>query len=168
MIKIEFNDQEIERLYQQFMEHPPGLVKKKLHVIYLKSLGLPHHQIALIARVSGDTVTGYLKEYGEGGLAAISVVRIHCPTSSLLPHQDQVKAHFQNQPPHTVAEASHEIGELTGIRLSLSACRDFLRKRLGMRCRKMGVIPSKADPEKQEAFLKAMFALIVEKTRNAL
>jgi hypothetical protein len=66
MIKIEFNDQEIERLYQQFMEPPPGLVKKKLHVIYLKSLGLPHHQIALIARVSRDTVTGYLKEYGEG------------------------------------------------------------------------------------------------------
>ena len=148
MIKIEFNDQEIERLYQQFMEHPPGLVKKKLHVIYLKSLGLPHHQIALIARVSGDTVTDYLKEYGEGGLAAINVVRIHCPTSSLLPYQDQIKSHFQNQPPHTVAEASHEIGKLTGIRLSLSACRDFLRKHLGMRCRKMGVIPSKADPEK--------------------
>ena len=61
MVKIEFNGEEIERLYQQFMEHPPGLVKKKLHVIYLKSLGLPHHQIALIARVSGHTVTSYLK-----------------------------------------------------------------------------------------------------------
>ena len=61
MVKIEFNGEEIERLYQQFMEHPPGLVKKKLHVIYLKSLGLPHHQIALIARVSGDTVTSYLR-----------------------------------------------------------------------------------------------------------
>ena len=45
------------------MEHPPGLVKKKLHVIYLKSLGFPYHQIALIARVSGDAVTSYLKEY---------------------------------------------------------------------------------------------------------
>lgn len=153
MIKIEFNGEEIERLYQQFMEHPPGLVKKKLHVIYLKSLGLPHHQIALIARVSGDTVTSYLKEYSQGGLAAIGMVRIHCPTSSLLPHQEQIKSHFQSQPPHTVAEAAHEIGKLTGIRLSLSACRDFLRNRLGMRCRKMGVIPSKADPEKQEAFL---------------
>ena len=51
MIKIEFNAQEIERLYQQFTEHPPGLVKKKLRVIYPKSLGLPHHQIALIAQV---------------------------------------------------------------------------------------------------------------------
>jgi len=77
MIKIEFNGEEIERLYQQFMEHPPGLVKKKLHVIYLKSLGLPHHQIALIARVSGDTVTSYLKEYSQGGLAAIGMLRIH-------------------------------------------------------------------------------------------
>ena len=60
MLKIKFTEAEVEQLYQQFMEHPSGLVKKKLHVIYLKSLGLPHYEIARIARISGDRVTAYL------------------------------------------------------------------------------------------------------------
>ena len=64
-------------------------------------------------------------------------LRIHCPVSSLPPYRDQIKSHCQDKPPHTVAQASHGIETLTGIKLSLSACRDFLRKRLGMRCRKM-------------------------------
>jgi len=41
------------------------LVKKKLHVIYLKLLGLPHYEIARIARISGDRVTADLKEYDD-------------------------------------------------------------------------------------------------------
>ena len=61
MFKIKFTETEVEQLYKQFMEHPSGLVKKKLHVIYLKSLGLPHYEIARIARISGDRVTAYLK-----------------------------------------------------------------------------------------------------------
>jgi transposase len=135
------------------MGHPTGLVKKKLHVVYLKALGLPHQEIARIARLSGDSVTRYLKEYGEGGLASIGELKTHCPVSSLEPHREQIKAHFQKSPPHTIAQASHEIEKLVGIKLSLSACRDFMRKRLGMKCRKMAAIPSKADPEKQSKFL---------------
>lgn len=166
MIKIEFTEQEIEQLYQQFMEHPPGLVKKKLHVIYLKALDLPHHVISRIARISGDTVTRYLAEYDEGGVEAIAQLRIHCPVSSLLPYRDQIKSHFQDQPPHTIAQASHEIEKLTGIKLSLTACREFMRKRLGMKCRKMGVMPSKADPEKQELFLKNQLEPLLEEEKE--
>ena len=65
MLKIKFTGAEVEQLYQQFMEHPSGLVKKKLHVIYLKLLGLPHYEIARIARISGDRVTADLKEYDD-------------------------------------------------------------------------------------------------------
>ncbi len=153
MLTIEFTEAEVEQLYQQFMENPSGLIKKKLHVIYLKSLSLPHYEIARIARVSSDRVTDYLKEYEQGGLSGIGRLNIYRPVSSLLPYRDQIKAHFQKYPPHTISQASHEIEKLVGIKLSLSACRDFMRKRLGMKCRKMAVIPSKADPEKQEQFL---------------
>ena len=65
MLKIKFTEAEVEQLYQRFMEHPSGLVKKKLHVIYLKSLGLPHYEIARIPRISGDRVTADLKEYDD-------------------------------------------------------------------------------------------------------
>jgi transposase len=153
MLKIQFKEAEVEQLYHQFMENPPGLVKKKLHVIYLKSLGLPHFEIARIARISGDRVTDYLKEYKEVGLSGIGELRIYRPVSSLLPYREQIKEHFEKHPPHTVSQASHEIEKLVGIKLSLSACRAFMRKHLGMKCRKMAVIPSKADPEKQALFL---------------
>ena len=153
MLKIQFTAAEVDLLYHQFMEHPSGLVKKKLHVIYLKSLGLPHFEIARITRVSGDRVTDYLKEYDQVGLSGLGVLHLYRPVSSLLPYQDQIKAHFQKHPPHTVSQASHEIEKLVGIKLSLSACRDFMRKHLAMKCRKMAVIPSKADPEEQAIFL---------------
>ncbi len=151
---MEFTRDEINDLYHEFMGHPAGTTKKKLHVVYLKSLNLPHQDIALIARVSCDTVTRYLQEYNKGGLAAISIVRTHSPSSKLLPHKEDIKLYFQSNPPHTVSEAVFEIEQITGIKLGLSACRKFMLKHLRMKFRKMAAIPSKADPERQECFLK--------------
>ncbi len=36
-------------VYEQFMQHP-GLIRKKLHVVYLKAQGLAHKEIERIAR----------------------------------------------------------------------------------------------------------------------
>ena len=154
MVKMELSQDEINELYHEFMGYPAGTIKKKLHVVYLKSLNLPHQDIALIARVSADTVTRYLQEYSEGGLPAVSLVRTYSPASKLLLYQVEIKACFQSNPPHTVSEAFFEIEQLTGITLRLSACHEFMLKYLGMKCRKIAAIPSKADPERQEAFLK--------------
>jgi hypothetical protein len=63
MPKIKFTEAELEQLYQQFLEHPSGSVKNKLHVIYLKSIGLPHYEITRIAR--------------------IGILRTYCPVSAL-------------------------------------------------------------------------------------
>ena len=153
MVKMEFTEDEINELYHEFMAHPAGATKKKLHVVYLKSLNLSHQDIALIARVDADTVTRYLHEYNEGGLTAISIVRTYKPSSKLLPHKKEIKLLFQSTPPHTVSEAVFEIEQLTGIKLGLSVCREFMHKHLGMKCRKMAAIPSKADPERQDVFL---------------
>jgi len=35
MLKIDFTEKTIDQVYQQFMEHPSGVTKKKLHVVYL-------------------------------------------------------------------------------------------------------------------------------------
>ena len=141
-VKLDFTKTEIEQLYREFMEHPSGPTKIKLHVVYLKALGLSHQDIVRIARVSGDSVTRYLKAYAKGGLAALCTSQLHRPVSALLPHLEAIKTHFQAHPPHTVAQASHDIEKLTGIKLSLSACRDLMRKRLGIKCRKMLMVPS--------------------------
>ena len=111
-----------------------------MHVVYLKALRLPHQEIVRIARVSGDSVTRYLQAYIEGGVTTLCSSQRYCPRSALLPHSEVLKTHFQAHPPHTVAEAAYEIEKLTGIQLALSACRDFMHKRLGMKYRKMAVI----------------------------
>ncbi len=145
---------------------PCGHFCGKLHVVYLKALGLSHKEIERIARTSADSVTRYLKDYNAGGLAALGVSRTHRPVSSLQPYHDQIKAHFLKQPPHTVSEASHEIEALTGIKLGPSACRDFMRKRLGMKFRKMAVIPAKADPKKQAEFLNNQLEPLLEEEKQ--
>lgn len=111
-------------------------------------------------------MTRYLKEHDKGGLAALSVSRTHSPVSSLQPYHDPIKSHFLKHPPHTVAEASHEIEVLTGIKLGPSACRDFMRKRLGMKFRKMAVIPAKADPKKQAEFLNDELEPLLEEEKQ--
>ena len=75
MLKIDFTEKAIDEVYRQFMEHPSGPIKKKLHVVYLKAQGLAHKEIEHIARTSADSVTRYLKEYVEGGIEALGVSR---------------------------------------------------------------------------------------------
>lgn len=166
MTKLDVTDAEIENLYRLFMEHPSGAAKKKLHVVYLKALGLPHRDIIRMARVSGDSVTRYVQAYVEGGAAALCTTQYYCPASALLPHRDTLIAHVKEHPPHTVAHAAHMIEKLTGIPLALSACRDFIRQRLGMTCRKMGMIPSKADPDKQLTYLQETLEPLLEAERQ--
>ena len=45
MLKIDFTEKAIDDVYQQFMDQPSGLAKKKLHVVYLKAVGLAHKEI---------------------------------------------------------------------------------------------------------------------------
>ena len=87
-------------------------------------------------------MTRYLRAYIEGGMPALCLSRRHCPGSALLPYSEGLKTRFQAHPLHTVAEAAYEVEKLTGIQLALSACREFMHKRLGMRYRKMALIPS--------------------------
>ena len=148
------------------MEQPSGVTKKKQHVLYLKALGLAHKGIERIARTSSDSVTRCLKDYKAGRLAAFGLLHTHCPASALQPCQDQIKSHFLKQPPHTVVEASHEIEVLTVIKPRPSACRDFMRKRLGMKFRKMVDIPAKADPKKQAEFLNEPLEPLLEEQQG--
>ena len=43
-----------------------------------------------------------------------------------------------------------------------------MRKHLGMKCRKMAAIPSKADPEEQNIFLENKLKPLLEEEKNGL
>jgi transposase len=79
-------------------------------------------------------------------------LNFYAPTSELEHHRFQLAAYFREHPPATLKEAAAKILELTGIKRSPSAVGRFLNS-LGMAPRRVGTIPSKADPEAQERFL---------------
>ncbi len=72
MIQITFSSIEIDTLHQGFTNHPNPKIRQKMHVLYLKSMDMPHQQIRQICRISKSTLTGYLKQYIKGGIAGLT------------------------------------------------------------------------------------------------
>jgi len=121
--------------------HPDPRVQRKMEVLWLKSHGLSHDQIAAYADVSRRTVQRYLDEYIEGGLPRLRRCRWHQPHSALAEHHDCLEGYFQQHPVRSAKQARALIEQQTGIRRSLTQVRHFLKDRLGLRWRKTGAIP---------------------------
>lgn len=151
MLKLAFTAEEIRHLDRERYHHPHPRVQRRMEVIYLKALGLPHREISRLAGVGGNTLRSYLRAYQAGGIERLKEIRFRRPNSALLAHQSSLEAYFRDQPPASVKEAAVKIGELTGIQRSPNRVRLFLKK-LGMERYKVGTIPAKADVEKQQVF----------------
>lgn len=124
-----------------------------MEALYLKSQGYPHKEIAQLIRVTEPTLLSYLRDYQSGGITKLKALTFNRPQSELKQHQESLEAYFREHPPKTLAQAAAKIAELTGIVRSREQVRHFL-KSMGMSCRRVGVIPAKADPEAQEEFVK--------------
>jgi len=153
MILIDFNDEEIEVLKYERYYHPHPRVQRKMEALLLKSQGLSHKQICELTSISANTLRHYLRAYIEGGADKLKEINFYRQQSKLLEHKKTIEDYFREHPPSTIKEAMAKIEELTGIKRSPTQIRKFL-KTIGMRLLKVGVVPSKADPEQQEAFKK--------------
>jgi hypothetical protein len=65
----------------------------------------------------------------------------------------------------TLNEAVDKIEELTGIKRSPTQVRKFL-KSMGMKCLKVGSLPSKADPDEQEEYKEKKLEPRLNKTKQ--
>ena len=148
MIRINFTAEEQQALHYERFHYPDPRIQVKMEVLWLKSRGLAHAQIAVLARVSTRTVQRYLNEYQEGGLERLKQDRYVGPTSALEPHVGSLREYFEKHPPASVKEAQHVIEQQTGVRREESQVRAFLH-RLGMRCRRVGTVPGKLTEEQQ-------------------
>lgn len=153
MIRIAFTEDEIEQLRKERFEHPHPRVQRKMETLLLKSEGLPHNWITRIVGISENTLRQYLREYKEGGIDRLKEIRSYNPQSKLVEHQESLETYFEEHPPATVNEAAAKIEEITGIRRGPTQVRNFLNS-LGLRPRKVGMIPAKADVEEQDRFKK--------------
>jgi len=153
MIRIEFTEDAIEKLRYERFHHPHPRVQRKMEALLLKSDGLPHHQITRILGISENTLRQYLREYEEGGVERLKSLHFYRPLSELAKHRQSLETYFEEHPPATVNEAVAKIKQLTGIRRGPTQVRSFLNS-LGLRPRKVGMIPAKADVEEQDRFKK--------------
>ena len=99
-----------------------------MEVLWLKSHGLPHEQIALLGNISETTMREYFQLYLEGGVDGLKQVHFHRPESQLVEHINSLEAYFRVNPPASIKEAQREIERLTGIRRSETQVRVFLKK----------------------------------------
>ena len=126
-------------------------VQTRMEALWLKSQGVAHGEISRLVGISSTTLTSYLRAYQEGGVEALKMVRFYRPQSELSVHRGTLEAYFRAHPPASAKQAMATIETLTGVRRSPDRVRLFL-KHLGMKCRKVGMIPAKADADVQEAF----------------
>ena len=151
-IQLIFTPDDLAALSEMRYIYPHPIVQRRAETLWLKSFGLPHYQIANIAGVCENTMRDYFVLYQTGGVEGLKVLHSYRPTSELQAQTTTLEAHFRDKPVATIKKAQAEIEQLTGIKRSPTQIRHFMTQ-LGMRCRKVGMIPTKADPDKQAEYL---------------
>src|SRR5512135_165564 len=141
MRTITFTADDRQALAHDRYHHPDPRVQRQREVLWLKSHGLPHDQIAAYADVSRRSVQRYLDKYLEGGLPHLRRCRWHHPQNALAEHESSLEEYFLKHPPRSAKQARAIIEQQTGIRRGLTQGRHFLRDQLGLRWRKTGAIP---------------------------
>lgn len=126
--------------------------RRKLMALKMRASGVPAKMIATSLGVTERTLSNYLSEYRNGGLAATMEDKAYSPDSSIQPHWELLKSDFRREPVGCAKQARVRILKLTGITLSPSQTRRIMTQ-LGMRYRKTGQIPGKADGQLQLEFL---------------
>ena len=128
MREFHFPDDDVAALRHERFHHPHPRVQEKMEVLWLKSRGTPHTEIARLTGLSRRTVQRYLDDYLAGGLAALRQLKFHRPASALQDHAATLEDYFLQNPPRTAREARRVIQERTGLTRSLTQVRVFLQR----------------------------------------
>ncbi|SVC19181.1 uncharacterized protein METZ01_LOCUS272035 [marine metagenome] len=151
MRQIDFTSSEFDQLKYERFHHPHLRVQKKMETLLLKSNQIPHHKICEIVGISESTLCRYLHSFEEGGIVQLKEIHFHQPQSALALFRSSLEFYLEDHPPKNAKEAAALIEEITGIKRSTGQIRTYM-KSIGMKCRKVGMIPAKADSEKQKEF----------------
>lgn len=147
----EFSTADQAALQYWRFHHPHPRVQLKMEALYLASQGMAAGDVCRLCRISKPTWSRYRRAYRSGGIETLKTVPFPGRRSQLADYRTLIAADFRQRPPTCVAEAAQRIEQLTGLKRGPTQVRRFL-KTLGMRPRKVGQIPAKADLEAQATF----------------
>lgn len=165
MLRLEFTQADKETFNHERYYHPHAHVRRKMETLWLKSENLPHAEICRLASISEPSLSEYLKEYQQGGVEQLKQLQFYQPQSELAAYTDVLKSYFEAHPPATIKEAQAKIEELTQLKRSQTQIRTYL-KSIGMKCRKVGMLPAKADPVEQAAFKQEKLDPALQQVQN--
>lgn len=166
MLTLTISQADIELLRYERYAYPCILVRKRLFALYLKATRkYSHGEIAEIVGVSINSITTYIKVWNAEGYEGIIKCSYGTNRSDLENHRESILTHFEKHPPHTINEAIEQVCQLTGVRRSPTQMRAWM-KRHGLKHRKTGQIPSKADSEKQGEFLENTLEPLIEQAQG--
>ena len=155
MIRLELTDQQLTDIGEALDDPSTSeKCKTKLLVLRMHGEGAKSGFISKVLNLHANTITNHLKEYADGGLPSVLEDRYYRPSSSREPFLECLKCSFRAAPVADAKQAVFRIESLTGVRLSESQARRFM-KGLGMKVRKACSIPGKADPQLQFVFYTA-------------
>lgn len=151
MIKIHFTETDITQLKYERYHHPHPRVQRFITALLLKAHRLTHKKIAELTGVCPNTLRTYFRDYQTGGIDKLKEIHFYQPKSELTQHQQSLEEYFRQNPVASINEACSKIEELTGMSLRPTRVYEFF-KSLGIKRRKIGMMPSKADPDVQDNF----------------
>ena len=128
MRRFTFSQPVLDQIRHDRYHHPHPRVQQKMEVLWLKSQGLIHADIAELAGVSPRSVQRYLDEFQRGGLDLVRRVPWRGKHAELDDHRACLEDHFLQHPPRSTREAQQVIEEITGVRRGLTQVRAFLKK----------------------------------------
>jgi transposase len=123
-----FTPEDLDTIRHERYSHPHPRVQQKLEVLWLKSQGLTHEDIARLADVSRRSVQRYLDEFLAGGLEQVRRLPWKGKASELAAHHGSLEDYFVEHPPRSTREAQAVIERETGVRRGLTQVRVFLKK----------------------------------------
>src|SRR3954453_20001727 len=89
--------------------HPPPRAQQKMEVLWLKSQGCTHEDIARLAAVSRRSAQRYLDEFADGGLDRRPRWPWKGQANELAAHQTPREDYFVEHPPRSTREAQTAI-----------------------------------------------------------
>ena len=152
MIQVEFTQGTIDKLHHERFYYPHPMVQHKMEALYLRSQNISVQDVCRLVKISKKTFYNYLHQYLEGGIEGLKELNLYWPQSKLEEHRQSIEAYFKEHPVASTNEAVAAIEQLTSIRRSPTQVRAFI-KRIGMKRRRVGILPAKADVEQQEDFI---------------
>lgn len=151
MRKIEFSDSDLEIIQENKDRHPNYKIRKRMTILWMRNLEYRYDFIAEVVGVHVNTIVNLIRTVQDEGLEGARVFK-YVPKSPLDPFRDEIMKELENRPIQTLGEAGKSIEKICGRLFDRKAISRFLKK-IGIRRRKTGAVPKKADPEVQKKFI---------------